>query len=155
MIWGGIGNFRNNFFPRELLPYRIFFLGKASQNLFFPHRGLSKFIFSSVRPLKISWRVPVKIYFSPEGTSQDLIFPGKCLSKIFFPEEYLSKLIFSLEKDLQIFFYRFPPPPPQIINGCPLIALTQSVCLSHVLLSPLNRWTSLTSCIDCCSGRYD
>ena len=45
MIWGGGGNFRNEFiFSQEPLPYKFSFLGKASQKNF-PGECLSRFIF--------------------------------------------------------------------------------------------------------------
>ncbi len=113
MIGGG-GNFRNEFiFSREPLPYKFFFLGKASQNLFFLRQSLSKFI---------SWGVPLKIYFFLESASQNLFFPGKCLSKFIFSWRVPLKIYFFLEKGLRNFFsLDFLRPYPQIINGRPLL----------------------------------
>ncbi len=75
---GGGGNFRHEFiFSRGPLPYKKDFLGKASQNFFFPRQGISKFIFfleSASQNLFFSWRVPLKKYF----------FPGDGPSKYFF-----------------------------------------------------------------------
>ena len=93
---GAGGNFRNEFiFSPEPLPYKIFFLGKASQNLFFPWQRLSKFIFSPARPLKI--------YFFLGEASQNFFFPAAGSSKFFFfPEMSLPKKKFAREKQAAI-----------------------------------------------------
>ena len=105
-----MNHFRIIFFS-SARPLKIyFFLGKASQHLFFNRQGLSKFIFPSARPLKISWRMPLKINFFLESASQNYFFPGECLSKFIFSWTRASE-----------FFSRFPP-LPQIITGHPLIS---------------------------------
>ncbi len=131
MIWGGGGgNFRNEFiFSWEPLPYKFFFLCRASQKLFFIFFFVSlarpsKFIFSQRTASKIfsslksasqnlffpgeclskfifSWRVPLKIYFFPESASQNLFFPG----------EYLSKFIFSWRRASEIIFFSISSGP--------------------------------------------
>ncbi len=76
----GGGNFRNELiFSREPYPYKFFFLGKASQNLFFPGECLSKFIFS--------WRVDYlpKLFFSrfpPAPRPHPKIINGRPLTGI-------------------------------------------------------------------------
>ena len=96
-LGGGGGNFRNEFiFSREPLPYKKIFLGIAFQNLFFPRQGLSKFIFSSARPLKI--------YFFLGEASQKKIFPlSRVFKIIFFPKKSLSKKISRVKNGPQFF----------------------------------------------------
>ena len=91
-----------NFFS-SARPLKIsFLLGKASQNFFFPPRGLSIFLFFL------------------ESASQNLFFPGKCLSKFIFSWRVPLKIYFFLEKGLWNFFFDFLRPHPQIIKGRPL-----------------------------------
>ncbi len=93
MIWRGQRKFLSEFFPQEPLPYNFFFLGKASQK-----------IFSLARRFKI---IP-----SPEKTmkNHEISWPFiLSASQINFPWRRASG------------FFIFPPPPPQIINGRPLI----------------------------------
>ena len=125
----------NLFFPGN--PFRIkilssakplkiyFFLGQASQNLFFLQMGLQIFFSSQRTASKIifSWRVPLKIYFFLESASQNVFFLRESLSKFifswrvplkinFFPESSSQNLFFPGEGPLKLFFSRFPPAPP-------------------------------------------
>ncbi len=84
-------------------------------------------------PQKNLWRVAEKkivhrnphpsiriIFFSRAGAVWNFFFLESGLQNFFFLGEWPSKFFF-LEKGLRIFFSRFPP-PPQIINGRPLIS---------------------------------
>ena len=113
MIWGGGGNFRNEFiFSREPLPYKFFSSArplKASRGLFL-QKGVQIFF-----PLKLG----LQIFFPGESLSK-FIFLGECLSKFIFSWRVPLKIYFFLEKGLRFFFSFSISSAPQIINGRPL-----------------------------------